>query len=208
MRTHDPAKGDQILASAARLFHRRHYHEVRMDDVAADAKVAKGTIYRYFQNKEDLYLGLILSSIKQFVAEIAPMMTEDSPAPERLRSYIYRSVAFCDRNPYFLDLVQRVEGGIDPARLAPLNEARRQIIDIIVDVIRDLNVEGRYRAPRPDVAAIALTGMIRQIMRFLPKPWPANLADILAEQFLHGLCAPKKPAKPSTRPRKTARSAR
>lgn len=186
MRTVDPARGEQILESAARLFHRRHYHEVRMDDVAADAGVAKGTLYRYFQDKEDLYLALILSSVNRFIEEISPIMHESGPAEERLRSYIRRAFRFCDRNPYFLDLVQRVEGASDPQRLEPLQVARRKIVDMIAVVVTELDV------PRPDIAAIVLTGMIRQVMRFLPKPWPEELPEIVADQFLFGQMSRKK----------------
>src|SRR5687767_3152762 len=55
MRTMDPTRGDHILEVAAQLFAKRHYHEVRMEDIALKAGVAKGTIYRYFEDKEDLY---------------------------------------------------------------------------------------------------------------------------------------------------------
>jgi AcrR family transcriptional regulator len=192
MRTADPARGEHILESAARLFHERHYHEVRMDDVAADAGVAKGTIYRYFQDKEDLYLALILSSINRFAEDIGPLMTERLPAEERLRTYIRRSFAFCERYPYFLDLVQRVEGTSDATRLAPLQAARQRIVRIVGDVIASLNESGDYRVEHPNIAAIALVGMLRQVLRFLPKPWPSDLPEIIAEQFLHGLCPPKR----------------
>src|SRR5687767_14760762 len=71
MRTCDPARGQQILDCAARLFDKRHYHEVRMEDVAAHAGVAKGTLYRYFQDKEDLYLALLLSALERLRSEMA-----------------------------------------------------------------------------------------------------------------------------------------
>src|SRR5262249_47185690 len=152
MRTLDPARSDQILDSAARLFHKRHYHEVRMDDVAADAGVAKGTLYRYFRDKEDLYLGLILASMNRFIADIVPKMAEPLPADERLRVYIRRSFAFCQRHPYFIELVQRIEGTSDPNRLAPLQEARQAIIKIVADVIADLENSDQYRVANPTLA--------------------------------------------------------
>jgi AcrR family transcriptional regulator len=187
MRTLDPARNEQILESAARLFHRRRYHEVRMDDVAADAGVAKGTLYRYFRDKEDLYLGLILSSMNRFIADIAPKLAEPLPADERLLQYIEHSLSFCERHPYFIELVQRVEGTTDPARLAPLQDARLSIVRLVAEVVAELDGVRGYRVTDPMLAAIALVGMLRQVMRFLPKPWPSNLADLLAHQFLHGL---------------------
>lgn len=199
MRTVDPARGEQILDSAARLFHKRHYHEVRMDDVAADAGVAKGTIYRYFRDKEDLYLGLILSSMNRFIDDITPLMANPQPAEERLRAYICRSIAFCERFPYFIDLVQRVEGTAAPERLAPLQERRQRILHIVGDVINDLNFCEGFVVADPQIAAIAFVGMLRQILRFLPKPWPDDLPEKIAAQFLFGVCPLEKRAAKTSR---------
>lgn len=187
MRTLDPTRGEIILESAARLFHQRHYHEVRVEDIAASAGVAKGTVYRYFEDKEALYLALILSGLNRFIADIEPMMADDQPADDRLRTYIHRSIAFCDRSPYFIELVQRVEGTTCPDRLAPLQEARQRLASIVADVIRQLDGVRGYRVRNPQISAIAFIGMLRQTLRFLPKPWPENLPEILAEQFLHGI---------------------
>ncbi|MSQ93318.1 MAG: TetR/AcrR family transcriptional regulator [Gemmataceae bacterium] len=54
MRACDPKRGLQILDAAAQLFAKRRYHEVRMDDIAESAGVAKGTLYKYYHDKEDL----------------------------------------------------------------------------------------------------------------------------------------------------------
>ena len=187
MRTIDPTRGDRILESAGRLFHKRHYHEVRMEDVAADAGVAKGTLYRYFQDKEALYLALIVSSMNRFVADVAPLMAEPEPADQRLRAYIRRVFDFSERFPYFQDLVQRVEGTTCPERLAPLQYARQRVFHLIADVMSDLGRCDGYHVPDAFLAAIALTGMLRQILRFLPKPWPDDLPERIAEHFLHGV---------------------
>jgi hypothetical protein len=50
VRTADPAKAQRIIQAAIQLFAERPYHEVRMDDVAERAKVAKGTLYVHFKD--------------------------------------------------------------------------------------------------------------------------------------------------------------
>ncbi len=50
---------DKILQAAAKYFARVHYHEADMDSIARDAGVGKGTLYRYFKNKDDLYVKTI-----------------------------------------------------------------------------------------------------------------------------------------------------
>jgi hypothetical protein len=42
---------------------------------------------------------------------------------------------------------------------------------------------------QPHLAARALLGMIRGILRFTPQPWPPHLADWIYHQFKHGLSA-------------------
>ena len=59
MRCKSPAQADKILAAAAQLFATHRFHEARMEDIAALAEVAKGTIYRYFHDKDELYLALL-----------------------------------------------------------------------------------------------------------------------------------------------------
>jgi AcrR family transcriptional regulator len=59
LRTRTARLADRILDAAARLFASHRFHEAKMDDVAALAEVGKGTLYRYFQDKEALYLALL-----------------------------------------------------------------------------------------------------------------------------------------------------
>jgi TetR/AcrR family transcriptional regulator len=49
---------DDILAAALRLFDLRPYNSIRMDDIAREAGLAKGTLYLYFATKEEVFLAL------------------------------------------------------------------------------------------------------------------------------------------------------
>src|SRR5947209_9002043 len=59
VRSKSPQQADKILAAAARLFATHRFHEARMEDIAALAEVGKGTLYRYFEDKDELYLALL-----------------------------------------------------------------------------------------------------------------------------------------------------
>ena len=52
-REHD-AKRDRILQAAIQAFSRKGYHQTRISDIAKAANVADGTVYLYFDGKEDL----------------------------------------------------------------------------------------------------------------------------------------------------------
>jgi TetR/AcrR family fatty acid metabolism transcriptional regulator len=51
-------KRSVILDAALKTFVKRGYPETRVSEIAAEAKVAEGTLYNYFQSKEDLLLAL------------------------------------------------------------------------------------------------------------------------------------------------------
>jgi AcrR family transcriptional regulator len=56
-----PEKRQQIMQAAEALFSRCRFHEITMDEVAHEAGVGKGTIYRYFADKEELYFEVAVS---------------------------------------------------------------------------------------------------------------------------------------------------
>lgn len=55
----DPAKREQILDGAKRVFMEQGFDAASMNDITRAAGVSKGTIYVYFANKEDLFAELI-----------------------------------------------------------------------------------------------------------------------------------------------------
>jgi len=70
----------RILAAARKVFVRDGYASARMDDVAAEAKVGKGTLYQYFQGKEDLFATLVLEVARHSLEAIGRSGTAKDPA--------------------------------------------------------------------------------------------------------------------------------
>lgn len=55
----DPAKREQIIEGAKRVFMRLGFDGASMNDITREAGVSKGTIYVYFENKEDLFVAMV-----------------------------------------------------------------------------------------------------------------------------------------------------
>ena len=58
---------EQILAATSARFSREHYADIRLVDIAADVGITKAALYRYFRNKEVLFLALYHQQIDQLV---------------------------------------------------------------------------------------------------------------------------------------------
>lgn len=63
-------KAEDILNAASEVFIARGYAAARLDDIAARAGVAKGTLYLYFQSKEDIFQSLVRTAIVPNLAQL------------------------------------------------------------------------------------------------------------------------------------------
>ncbi len=58
-------KRELILRAAEKIFRDKRFHEVKLDEIAALARVGKGTIYLYFESKEDLFFQLAMDGFDE-----------------------------------------------------------------------------------------------------------------------------------------------
>lgn len=83
------ARPAELLAAALDLFVEKGYAGTRLEDVAARAGVSKGTLYLYFENKEELFKAVVRENIVTQLSEAAQEMRDfDGPSDEFLRSLI------------------------------------------------------------------------------------------------------------------------
>ncbi len=80
---------EDIVQAALRVFDRDGFEGARIDDVAAEADVAKGTVYLYFKNKQALLEGVIHGVVKPAVDAVEEVAEHtDISAADRLRQQI------------------------------------------------------------------------------------------------------------------------
>ncbi|MBP1727447.1 MAG: transcriptional regulator, TetR family [Deltaproteobacteria bacterium] len=78
----------EMLAAAFDLFSQKGYHNVSMHEIAVKAEFAIGTLYRFFDNKEDLYKALVLEQCDKFEDAVARAIGDGDDEVEKLRNYV------------------------------------------------------------------------------------------------------------------------
>jgi AcrR family transcriptional regulator len=78
----------EMLATALDLFSQKGYHNVSMQEIAEKAEFAIGTLYKFFQNKEDLYKALVLELCDKFEEALTRAIAEPDDEVEKLRNYV------------------------------------------------------------------------------------------------------------------------
>jgi AcrR family transcriptional regulator len=74
-KTHPGARRRAILDAALAVFAEHGYEAARLDEVAARAGVAKGTLYLYFKDKEALFESLIRNAVDPIVERLQAVST-------------------------------------------------------------------------------------------------------------------------------------
>jgi AcrR family transcriptional regulator len=88
-----------ILKAARKLFFERGFRNVTVDSIARKAELSKGSIYLYFNSKEEIYTHILLNDIDKFNKNISQFIKNDRPASEALihLSSIYVDFFLSDR---------------------------------------------------------------------------------------------------------------
>jgi len=76
----------QILAAALTVFGEKGFHAANVSDVAAQAGVSQGTIYWYFESKEELVSAAILSFVEELAEEMLAVTRMGDTAADKLRA--------------------------------------------------------------------------------------------------------------------------
>lgn len=172
MQRPDPKKCELIKTIAAKLFATKPFHEVRLDDVAAAAKVGKGTVYTYFPSKEDLFFALLEDGFGSLIDRLQTQLAANPlPAPEDLRLVIRGLVDFAIQNPYLFE-VMRSAGSAAPR--GGWCKKRDAMVVLIESAIRRGCASGAFDDPDPQLTALVIPGLVRSVFLYGPKGLKAD----------------------------------
>jgi len=185
-----PRLREIILEAAERVFTRRDYHEVQMDDVAAACGVAKGTLYRYFDNKRDLYLAVMFEGIERLRADLEAALRTDDPPVQKIERLVRRTLAYFWDRRFFFAFIHQHEHKPD-GEVREWLRHREQLSRLVAEIVEEAIAAGQLRAVNSRIAAEMLLGMIRGVNRYRARG--DLLEDLVAatvDVFLRGLGRP------------------
>lgn len=186
-RVRTEAKQEAILESASRIFSDREFHKVLCEEIAAGAGVGKGTLYRYFPTKEDLYFATIIDGFSKLHDVLAARLAEETTSTEKLERLAREVLAFFWRRRDFYTLLYRNDRRfLDHESV--LRVSRERLIGLIQGILVEGIGRGEFRELDPRIAAEFFSGMIRAINIFRrDDDTPELLVRELMEVFLAGV---------------------
>jgi len=159
----------EMLAAALELFSEKGYHNVTVQEIAERAEFAIGTLYKFFQNKEELYTALVLEQCDNFESALMQAIEKPDDEIEKLRNYVRcRGERFRNNLP-FVRLFLAESKGASYNIKAGLDEAIRK----------------RYRDFMEKLALIFESGIQKKRFRDIAAPYHLAVAlDSVVDAFL------------------------
>jgi len=153
------ARGDRrmaILRAAEKLFLSGRFDRVTLDEVCQRAAVGKGTIYRYFQDKEDLYAQVILSGLDELYTSLDGKLSRPGCSEDKLVATAQALRSFHGKRRNLFRSLHTVEFRRMLSKRAlhkELRERHDRIARLVASVIKPAVKEGKYRGDVPPLAA-------------------------------------------------------
>jgi AcrR family transcriptional regulator len=196
----DPAlrKRMRIVEAATELFIQHGYRKASVEQIAARAGVAKGTVYLYFKNKAELLVHAVAVEKKAYIEAVRPILDGAFLPEERLRQYLRTAVRLMARMPLtarlmrgdreilavFDDLDKDARSSIEAMQL----NFTARLLDPAAAPHRWTEQELADRARVLLALLYALGSLVDDRVRGgLPFE---RFGDILADIIVDGLCAP------------------
>ncbi len=186
-----PGLRDSILRQAQAIFARRDYHEVQMDEVAEACRVGKGTLYRHFRSKRELYLAITFEGIARLRGELeaALEVRDDSPA-RRVERIVRGTLTFFWARRFFFALIHRHEYRSDDDAREWLRQ-RAQLSALIEETLAKAMAAGHVRRIDCRLAAEMLLGMMRGVNRYRTRDDRLDrLVAMVVDVFMRGVGTP------------------
>jgi len=187
----DPEKPQQIIEAAVRVFARKGYFNSRVSDIAREAGIAAGTIYLYFDTKEEILVTLFREKMAAFVEAVRQAIAEERDAVAKLRRLIHLHFKILEDNAELAEVVQvELRQGQKFFR-GPATQEIAAYFTLIGSVFEEGVSAGQFR---PDLPIKVATKMLFGAMDQMATSWVlgkrgyrlVDTADTVADLFLRG----------------------
>ncbi len=153
-------KKKKLIESAAVLFSQKSYHEVMVEDVAKLADVAKGTVYNYFDSKEDLYFSIMTQRMENLTVSLEEKIKQETSSIDSLHSFILHLYMFMMKYQSFFLMYQKESLKADHELCADLISLEKQLKELLAGIIRSGKSENLFRNIEEDFAVDLVLGSI------------------------------------------------
>ena len=190
------ARRDEILSAAECLFSKHGFFKTSMAEIAGAAQFAMGTLYRFFESKEDIYISLVEAKVEELMSLLEERVSHANTATEKIQAVIEVKLAFADKNRDFFRIYVSEWSGFEWTVKSAFGDRvwKRYLaqIQMVADLIREGIRKGEFREINPEDTSLAFHGMLNStiyvwILQASPTKSLVAKGELLGSLFLNGI---------------------
>jgi AcrR family transcriptional regulator len=182
-----------ILDAGRTVFSRDGFEASSVEDVAAEAGIAKGTVYLYFKSKEELYLAVLLRDIKAYAANSRARMEQAPTLRDKIEAYFRARMEYGRANKDFLRIYLTEYAGM--CAIKPISQEMRTLqldnLKHLTGLIKTAIRRGEIRRVPPAALAAKVSDIARGLMERQLLGWKEfqvkNEVAFAADLLWHGV---------------------
>lgn len=148
-----------IVDAAARSFTLFGYKATTMDQVARIASVAKGTIYTFFKNKEELFNDIIDQLIFEMKLVAKNAIQPNQTFAENLHQALFKALEFRKKHQLALQLSQEVKEIGTPEAIEAIQKLEDAVLSFVKKQVHAAIEKGEIKRCDPEVTAYVMVKM-------------------------------------------------
>ncbi len=195
------SKRGLILDAAEKVFLEKGFHPAKIEEIAQNAGIAKGTIYIYFKDKESIYISLIEKKIKEFNTFIDSIRKEDISAVEKLEKIYFQLCGYVDKAQKLhsfvsLENIQTLMKVVNRMKTRIIPKVKK-LIESIAEIVEEGIAEGELEKNDPVIITLIFLSHLRMaiMLPLIKELYALNFRtdfDLASKTILHyffnGVC--------------------
>ena len=160
------AKRQIILDAAMRVFSAKGFHNAKIEEIAQEAEVGKGTVYEYFSNKEALFVEMLESAFHAYTEGLTQAVSAADGSSGRLHAMLKFSLSFIQQKQELARLMMEQPIGIPPRLKQSFAALQRRIRQQVDDILQEGVERGELREHDRNVAVAMVMGTVYMFCRW------------------------------------------
>lgn len=160
---------EAILRAALDEFATHGFTEASLNRIIAAAGLSKGSMYYYFDSKDDLYAHLLRVQVEQLIARAGPFPVPTAADPDTywstIEGHCLRLVRALDASPQLASLLRDwMSGAGTPALRQAQRDAEQTTLPWLTQALAAGQVSGAIRTDIPDALLLAVSMAIGRVI--------------------------------------------
>lgn len=152
-----------LLRAAREVFVARGYHDAKVEDIAAAANVAKGTVYLYFPDKRSLFIQLVDDLFERLSLAIQVLDVARN-VEDQIRRNLRAIVGVLLDDPALTQILFSYASGLDAAFVAKVRSFYAGVTQVLEQALRDGQAMGIVEAGDAGAFATFTVGGMKEIL--------------------------------------------